>query len=429
MKASWLLHGNEDAAIDPPHGVVACPDCGTAQTMPHRSGHGVIHCVTCDSPLEQTVGRSLNAALAVSLTALILLLPANILPLLSVNILGSENRTVIASGIIGVAHQGWPLIAIITGLEIIVLPLLRFGLLTAVLLALRFGHRASWIGPAFRWSEMLDDWAMPDVFLFGCIVGYSRVAPFLPVVIGGGGYCLIAVALLTLITRSTLERRALWRRIRPPAETITPDMVGCVGCDLALPAAFDGKRCPACHARVWRVRPFATMEAFALTAAGAAFYPIAYVYPMEYSVQLGSFHGYSIMTGVVKLLQAKLWVFAAIIFVASVLIPFLKLISLCWFAWSIHQRSGRHLKFKTKLYRVIDRIGRWSHIDVFTIAVFLPLMHLPGYLSVVVGRALPAFLAVVVLTMFATKLFDPRELWHAAAAGAREPQWLSEADR
>lgn len=429
MKAGWLLQGNEDATIDPPHGVVACPDCGTAQMLPQRSGHGVIQCITCDGPLERTAGRSLNAALAIALTALILLVPANSLPLLSVNILGAENRTVIASGIIGVAHQGWPLVAVITGLEIVVLPFLRFGLLSAVLLALRFGSRASWIGPAFRWSEMLDNWAMPDVFLFGSIVGYSRVAPFLPVEIGAGGYCLIAVALLTLITRSTLERRALWRRIRPPAEAITPDMVGCVWCDLALPTQFDGKRCPGCRARVWRVRPFATMQAFALTAAGAAFYPIAYIYPMEYSVQLGAFHGYSIMTGVVKLVQARLWFFAGVVFTASIIIPFLKLIALCWFAWSIRQRSARGLKLKTKLYRVILTVGRWSHIDVFTIAVFLPLMHLPGYLSVVVGRAMPAFLAVVVLTMVATVLFDPRELWHAAELGAREPRSLNEANR
>jgi Uncharacterized paraquat-inducible protein A len=276
---------------------------------------------------------------------------------------------------------------------------------------------------------------MPDVFLFGCIVGYSRVAPFLPVVIGAGGYCLISVALLTLLTRSTLERRAIWRRIRPPAETITPGMIGCVRCDLALPASFEGSRCPGCRARVWRVRPFATMEAFALTTAGLAFYPIAYIYPMEYSVRLGTFHGYSIMTGVMKLLQANLWFFAGVVFVASIVIPLLKLVALCWFGWSIHQRSARRLKLKTKLYRLINTIGRWSHIDVFTIAVFLPLMHLPGYLSVVVGRAMPAFLAVVVLTMFATMVFDPRELWHAAEDQAPEPlsptdngplKWLSQ---
>ena len=414
MTFAFVLEGSEDATVDPPHGVVACPNCAKVQTLPRRNGHGVIRCLRCDNALERTAGRSLDGALACSFATLLLLFPANLVSLLNVNILGSDNRSVIASGVLGIWDQGWPLVAIIVGLEIIVLPFFRFGLLTAVLATLRLGIRAPWIGPAFRWAEHLDEWSMPDVFLFGCIVGYSRVAPFLPIKIGAGGYCLIAAAILTLITRSALDRQALWRMIGQPPETIEPGMIGCVACELAMPASYNGGHCPRCHAKVWSVRPFATMESFALTAAGFVFYPVAYLYPMEYSVRLGNYEGYSIMTGVSKLMQANLYFFAIVVFVASIMIPLLKLVAMCWFAWSIHHHSNRRLKLKTKLYRVIDVIGRWSHIDVFTIAVFLPLMYLQGFLSVVVGRALPAFLAVVVITMFATRIFDPRELWHAA---------------
>ncbi len=415
MKPSWVLEGTEDATADPPHGVVACPQCATVQVLPSPRGEeGIIRCCTCENILERTAGRSLDGALACSFATLLLLFPANIASLMNVTILGAYNRSVIASGVIGIGHQGWAVVAAIVGLEIIILPFFRFGLLTAVLGALRLGIRAPWIGPAFRWAERLDQWSMPDVFLFGCIVGYARVAPFLPVEIGGGGYCLIFAAIMTLITRATLERQALWRMIGPPPEKIIPGMIGCVACELAMPGAMDGGRCPRCSAKVWRVRPFATMESFALTAAGFAFYPIAYLYPMEYSDQINTLHGYSIMTGVIKLLQANLWFFAIVVFVASIVIPMLKLFALCWFALSIHYHSAKRLKTKTKLYRIIGAIGRWSHIDVFTVAVFLPLMHLPGFLSVIVGNALPGFLAVVVVTMFATEIFDPRELWLAA---------------
>jgi paraquat-inducible protein A len=414
MRLGWVLEGTEDANVDPPHGVIACSQCATVQKMPVRAGHGVVHCRTCENPLEHTVGRSLDGALACSFATFLLLFPANLVSLLNVTILGAYNRSVIASGVLGIWHQGWPLVAIVVGIEIVILPFFRFGLLTAVLGALRLDLRAPWIGPAFRWAEHLDEWSMPDVFLFGCIVGYSRVAPFLPVEIGAGGYCLICAAILTLITRSTLERQALWRMIKAPPETIEPDMIGCVVCSFAMPGSMDGGRCPRCRAKVWRVRPFATMESYALTAAGFVFYPVAYLYPMEYSDRINTLHGYSIMTGVMKLLQANLWFFAIVVFVASIMIPLLKLFALCWFALSIHHHSPNRLKLKTKLYRVVNAIGRWSHIDVYTIAVFLPLMHLPGFLSVIVGRALPAFLAVVVITMFATEIFDPRELWLAA---------------
>lgn len=113
-------------------------------------------------------------------------------------------------------------------------------------------------------------------------------------------------------------------------------------------------------------------------------------------------------------MQAHLWIFAVIIFSASVLIPLLKLFAFAWFGLSIQRRSRARLRLKTRLYRLIDTIGRWSHIDVFTVSVFLPLMHLSGLLAVLVGKALPAFLAVVVLTMLAASLFDPRAMWLAA---------------
>lgn len=414
MNMTTLLVGPEDATTDPPHGVIGCPDCGWIGALPHRSGHGIVHCPRCDSALERTSARSVDAALACSLATFLLLFPANLLPLLHVSILGASNASVITSGIAGVWRQGWFIVGIVVGLELVLLPFLRFGLLTAVLTAVRLRTRARWMGRAFRLSEALDEWAMLDVFLFGGVIGYGRIAPFLPVRIGAGGWCLIAVALLTMVTRASLERRAIWRAILPDATAKPANPIACTACDLVVPGKAADERCPRCRARLRHRRPFATMRALALTVAGFVCYPVAYLYPMEFSDRLGIAHPYTIMVGVFKLLGAGLWFFASVVFVASVAIPLLKLFGLAWFAISIHSGSTVRLKFKTRLCRVIHDIGRWSHIDVFTITVFLPLMHLSGYLGITVGRGLPAFLAVVVLTMFASDLFDPRLLWAAA---------------
>lgn len=409
---SRLLAGQETAYVNPPHGIVACPDCGAVQALPAIDGsRGVLRCWRCRNVLERTAGRSIDAALACALAGWLLLFPANILPLLHVSIATVVVQSRMASGVIAVGQQGWPLVAAVVGLEVIVIPFLRFGLLTVVLATLRLGLRPQWLGPAFRWAEWLDEWAMPDVFLFGCIIGYARVAPYLPISIGAGGWSLISVALLTLITRASLEKRAVWRMIYAPETVVHPNMLGCSACDLAVSSATEGKRCPRCGLRLWKGRPHTVMRTTAFTLGALALYPIAYLYPMEKSVRINSLHPYSIMTGVVKLVHANLWFFAAIIFIASIGIPFLKLLVLSWLAWSAQKGRVRHAPLQTRLYRTIVGIGRWSHIDVFTVAVFLPLMHLSGFLSVIVGRALPAFLAVVVLTMLATDTFDPRILW------------------
>lgn len=394
--------------------LVGCPSCGCIQSLPVVQGGGSIQCQQCAAVLERHNGRSLDAALACAATTLLLLLPANLLPLLQVNILSATNHSVIGSGVVGIWTQDWPLVAIIIGLEIVILPFIRFGLLTAVLAAIRLGIKGRWLGPVFRWSERLDRWAMLDVFLIGGIVGYSRVAAELPIQIMAGGFCLIAAAFLTLVTRASLERREIWRRIGPMPRQMSEGMICCSSCDYPAPRESEGRNCPRCGETMWRCRPYSAMRAIALTAAAFVFYPAAYLYPMEYNHQLNDMVGYSIMTGVMKLLEANLWFFSGVVFLASVVIPLVKLFAFAWFGISIYRRSASRLRVKSRLYRTVNIIGRWSHIDPFTVAVFLPLMRLPDFLSVIVGRALPAFLAVIVLTMLACEVFDPRALWLAS---------------
>jgi paraquat-inducible protein A len=417
MTLTSLITGTPDAVIDPPHGVIGCSWCGLVQRLPEESGRGVIHCRRCDAALERTSGRSIDAALACSITMMVLLIPAIVMPLMQVSILGAINQSTVGDGVAGIWAQGWPLMAMVIGAELIAVPLLRFGLLTAVLLTLRLGRRAKWLGPAFRITERLDEWATLDVFLIGCLIGYSRVAPFLPVHVGPGGWCVLAAAFMTMITRATLERRAIWRMIGPDASEMDGPSVACGACDHIAPLAEEGGHCPRCNAHLWRQRPYATMRAFAFTLAGFIFYPIAYLFPMEIDVEAGKAHAHSIVSGIIQLLQAHLWPLALVIFIASVGIPLFKLFGISWLILSSYQHSTSRLRLKGKLYRIIVGAGRWSHIDVYTVAVFLPLMRLPGLLSVKVADGMPAFLGVVVLTMMAARVLDPRHIWIAAHEG------------
>jgi paraquat-inducible protein A len=85
-----------------------------------------------------------------------------------------------------------------------------------------------------------------------------------------------------------------------------------------------------------------------------------------------------------------------------------------WFILSVRRRSRMHLVAKTKFYRVINEIGRWSNADPFTIAVFVPLMTFNGLAFSNAAWGATAFIAVVVLTLLATLCFDPRLMWDAA---------------
>lgn len=396
---------------------IACPDCGTVQTIPPLVGGGRALCRRCHRVLERASGRSVDAALALGAATLLLLFPANLATLLTISAVGITRSTRLGSGVIAMYHEGYPLLAIVVGLQGVVLPFLRFGLLSAALAAVRLRIVGRWTGRAFRWAERLDLWAMPDVFLIGAGVGYSRVVPFVPVRIGGGGWCLIAAALLSMLTRASLDRRAVWRMIAPPP-TLPADpprpLLACTECDLPVPSAVPGVPCPRCGAVLWPRKPFALMRATALVAAGAALYPMANYFPMSVQDQLGTVHGHTIATGVLELIGAGLWPLAILIFCVSIATPMLKLIGMSWLIWSAHRRSARRLVAKSRLYRAIEEVDRWSNIDVFTIAIFVPLFQLDSFVHVRAGIGAPAFLAVIVLTMFAVRMFDPRLLWDAA---------------
>ena len=400
--------------------LIACPDCAAIQEMPPPPAHGRLACCRCGHVLEETAGRSLDAALACAIATLLLLLPANLLALMTVHVAGITESTQLASGLGTFWRQGWPALAVILGLQGIVLPFVRFGLLVATLGALRLGIAGAWVGPAFRWSERLDPWAMADVLAIGLGVGYGRVASQIPVTIGGGGWCFIGAALFTMLTRAVLERRAVWRRIAAPPAEVGRDAIGCVDCDLALPGELQDRRCPRCRAVLHRRKPFAYQRCLALVIASCALIPIAYWLPMSVLWEAGTVQPHSIIDGIILLFGHGFWPLGILICLASVGIPLGKLIGLTWCLAATRRGSPHGLRQRTRVYRVIDDIGRWSNLDPLTVLIFAPMVQFGQLAHIQVKGGSLAFLAMVVLSMIAARVFDPRIMWDAAEAGAAD---------
>ncbi|MEO8715817.1 MAG: paraquat-inducible protein A [Acetobacteraceae bacterium] len=398
--------------------VIACPQCATIQTMPPPPKRGHIACRRCGDVLERTSGRSIDAALACALATLLLLIPANLMTLMTIHApAGLVATTRLFSGIQEIWGQGWPLMATVCALQAIALPFARFGLLAAALGALKLRRRDAWIGPAFRYAEVLDEWAMADVLLIGAAVGWGRVEALIPVGIDPGGYCLIAVALMTMVTRACLDRRAVWRRIEAPTTQAGPNPVACVSCDLVLPGRLVGTRCPRCRAPLHRRMPRSLIRSHALVFAGWALFPVSNYFPMSALYEIGVPHPHTIFAGVIQLFQNGFAPLGILIFCTSIGIPIFKLSGMTWFFVSIHRRSNRWLRTKTRVYRVVDAVGRWSNLDPFTILIFTPMVQFGQLAHIDVHGGSPAFLAVVVISMLASRGFDTRLMWDAA-----EPQ-------
>jgi paraquat-inducible protein A len=119
----------------------------------------------------------------------------------------------------------------------------------------------------------------------------------------------------------------------------------------------------------------------------------------------------TIFSGIVSLWQDGMWGISAIVFIASILIPLLKLGGLTWLLLAVRRGPARHPRGLTRLYSILDLIGRWSMLDVFLVAFLSGVVQF-GVLAVVEPRSgIVAFAMAVVLTVLATNAFDPRWLW------------------
>lgn len=401
-----------------PAGGTACAGCGAVLWPPLLSRGEELRCGRCATLIERTRGTGMSAALALAATTFVLLVPANLLPVYRVGLLGASRGSHVFSGVTVLWRQGWPELAIPVLLFAVVVPLLRFGLLAAVLATLRTSRRPRWLGPAFRVAEALGKWAMPEVMLLGLWVAYGRLEALFALTIEPGGYFWAAAAIAGLTTRAALDSRALWRDILPDPDVVPTDGIACTSCERPAPAAAAGTPCPRCGAVLHRRKPDSVAWTTALTVAGLIFYAPANLLPMAATIQVGAFLPYTVLKGVRDLAAADLWGLAVLVFTASFAIPLLKLAGMFWLLWSVRSRSTRHLRRKTRLYEIIHEIGRWSMVDIFAIASFVPLMQ---FAEIAGARAMPgaaAFVMVVILTMAATETFDPRLLWDA---GERRP--------
>jgi paraquat-inducible protein A len=148
----------------------------------------------------------------------------------------------------------------------------------------------------------------------------------------------------------------------------------------------------------------------ALIATAALLYIPANVLPIMTTEQLGSSIDSTIMGGVVVLMHHGDYPIAAVIFIASVLIPIGKLLALTWLCWTT-MRSGASHQQRTRLFKATELVGKWSMTDVFVVAILVALIHLGGLLVIRPGPAALAFGGVVVVTMTAAHCFDPRLIW------------------
>jgi paraquat-inducible protein A len=169
--------------------------------------------------------------------------------------------------------------------------------------------------------------------------------------------------------------------------------------------------CARCGAGLHFRKPDSVARTWALLIASYVLIVPANVLPVMETGSLFGSEDDTIMSGVIYLWTSGSWPLAAILFFASIVVPFSKLGALTYLLVSVQRRSAWALRERTRLYRVVEAVGRWSMIDIYVAAILTALVQFGGLMTIRAGAGAIAFGAVVVLTMFAAESFDPRLIW------------------
>ena len=193
-------------------------------------------------------------------------------------------------------------------------------------------------------------------------------------------------------------------------------MIGCHACGQvqtreAATRVRPAQRCARCGATLHVRNPDSIMRTWALLIAAAILYIPANLLPVLHTASLFGNEDDTIMSGVALFWNDGDYPLAAVIFVASILVPMLKLATLGFLTISVQRRSIWRPRQRTTLFRIVEGIGRWSMLDVFVITLTVALVRFKSLAVITPGPGALAFASVVVLTMIASMQFDPRLMW------------------
>jgi paraquat-inducible protein A len=189
-------------------------------------------------------------------------------------------------------------------------------------------------------------------------------------------------------------------------------LASCHTCGLLQKQPVSGHaHCPRCGSPVHLRKPNSLQLTWALLITGIIAYFPANLYPVMTVVSLGRGQSDTIMSGVIYLLLHGDWPLALIVFVASVLVPLLKIVVLLYLLLSVQRGSHLRRAQRTRLYRIVELVGRWSMVDIFVVALLAALVQVGALATIEPGVGAIAFTSVVILTMFAAMSFDPRLIW------------------
>jgi paraquat-inducible protein A len=193
-------------------GYLVCHDCRLLTPIDPVAEHAHCSCPRCGSSLHLRKPDSLTRTWALTLTAYILYIPANLLPIMTVKMSGRGEADTILSGVKALIVGGmWPL-ALVVFFASITVPVLKLLALTGLLLSVQF--KSNWRPRertvVYRLTEMIGRWSMIDIFVITILVALVQMGSLSTIDAGPGAVAFAGVVVITMFAAMSFDPRLIW---------------------------------------------------------------------------------------------------------------------------------------------------------------------------------------------------------------------------
>ena len=394
-----------------------CPQCDLMVKLPDVPQGSRASCPRCHTVLTANWPEPRKRPTGYALAALFMLLLANLFPFITMKVAGLSSQISLLQIPQVMVSENYSSLATLFLAFVQAIPALC--MLTIILLVNRIPMPVSLRLGLARILFQLRSWGMAEIFMAGVLVSFVKLMAYGDIGLETSFWPWCLFCLLQLRAFQCVDRRWLWDQIAPmPPLPHAPEkgvsgleqgMRSCPCCTAIL--AADHPDCPRCGVIAAPRRKHSLQWTLALLFTSVMIYIPANLLPIMVTETLGTPYPSNIMAGVILLWSDGSYPVALVIFIASIMVPSLKMLAIGWLCWNASGRGQRDSERLHLIYEIVEFVGRWSMIDVFVIAVLSALVRMGQLMNVYPATGALLFALVVILTMIAAMTFDPRLTW------------------
>lgn len=398
------------------HYLQRCLECDTVVSIAKELPKQTACCPNCETVLQSGNRWSLQRCAIIALAILILLPFGLLLPLLNIDLLGVNIYASVWGGTWKMATAGFHYTAFMILFCAIIMPFAFASLVLLIRVQRLIGQRPRY---SLIVLQKAKQWVMLDVYLVAIAVAAYKIREYAALEFDIYLIAFILTALLTTLLFIKIDPKRWWADFYPEYHLLSPDSLRnptiCPECEYTFDENIVDKqgrqRCPRCESNLTVSDSVKLQRVWATLIAGVIMMIPANILPISSTEFAGSTSADSLMGGVLLFIGLGSYAVAAIVFIASIAVPFSKVAVILYLLLAIHFQWKHPIHWQMKLLHYVHFVGRWSMLDLFVLALMMSLLERGQIISFSVGEAAFYFGAAVFLTMISSSNLDARMLW------------------